>query len=294
MTTVLVVDDSTADRKLAAGLIEKGTDWHVVFAEDGAEARDRIEADRPDIVLTDLQMPGMNGLELVSAIHADDPTLPVVLMTAAGSEEIAVQALRQGAASYVPKRLFAAELVSTLERIRAAVGLEERQSRLMECLAFQESRFEIATDLALTSALVHHLQQGVGRNECLTVATALDEALHNAYYHGNLEVPSSLKESGGGRFDELARQRLTEEPYRSRRIHVTATVSEDEARYVVRDEGPGFDPGELPDPTDPANLELPHGRGLLLMRTFMDEVSFNETGNQVTMVKRRIPEGVAV
>ena len=56
---------------------------------------------------------------------------------------------------------------------------------------------------------------------------------------------------------------------------------------MVRDEGPGFNPGDVPDPTDPANLERESGRGLLLMRTFMDDVQFSQHGNQVTLVKRR-------
>ncbi|MGE0608143.1 MAG: ATP-binding protein, partial [Pirellulales bacterium] len=51
----------------------------------------------------------------------------------------------------------------------------------------------------------------------------------------------------------------------------------------------GFDPSKLPDPTDPANLEKASGRGLLLMRSFMDEVTYNATGNQITLVKRRQP-----
>ena len=56
---------------------------------------------------------------------------------------------------------------------------------------------------------------------------------------------------------------------------------------MVRDEGPGFDPATLPDPTDPSNLERVGGRGLLLIRTFMDEVRHNESGNEITFVKRR-------
>jgi len=55
---------------------------------------------------------------------------------------------------------------------------------------------------------------------------------------------------------------------------------------VVRDEGSGFDPAALPDPTAPANLERVSGRGVLLLRTFMDEVIYNELGNAVTLVKR--------
>ena len=56
--------------------------------------------------------------------------------------------------------------------------------------------------------------------------------------------------------------------------------------YAIRDEGPGFDPSTLPDPTDPANLERVSGRGLLLIHAFMDEVRHNPTGNEITMVKR--------
>jgi anti-sigma regulatory factor (Ser/Thr protein kinase) len=63
-------------------------------------------------------------------------------------------------------------------------------------------------------------------------------------------------------------------------------MSRDEALFVVRDEGQGFDPDALPDPTDPANLEKASGRGILLMRAFMDSIIFNSVGNSVTLVKR--------
>ena len=56
---------------------------------------------------------------------------------------------------------------------------------------------------------------------------------------------------------------------------------------VVRDEGPGFQQKELPDPTDPANLDKLSGRGLLLIQTFMDEIRFNDQGNEITLIKRR-------
>jgi len=60
---------------------------------------------------------------------------------------------------------------------------------------------------------------------------------------------------------------------------------------VVRDDGPGFDPAEVPDPTVPEMLERASGRGMLLMRTFMDEVRYNKAGNEVTMIKRRDDRG---
>ena len=82
-------------------------------------------------------------------------------------------------------------------------------------------------------------------------------------------------------------QRRREKPYLTRRVYVTARESPAEAVYVIRDEGPGFDPSQLPDPTDPSNLDRVSGRGLLLIRTFMDKVHHNAAGNQITMVKRR-------
>ncbi len=56
---------------------------------------------------------------------------------------------------------------------------------------------------------------------------------------------------------------------------------------MIRDEGSGFDRSELPDPTDPENLLKSSGRGVMLMQTFMDEVIFNDRGNEVTLIKRR-------
>ena len=76
----------------------------VTLAGNGREAMDLLRLDLPDIVLTDLDMPVMDGLELVQAIRRDYPALPVILMTAMGSENVAAKALHHGAASYVRKR----------------------------------------------------------------------------------------------------------------------------------------------------------------------------------------------
>jgi hypothetical protein len=115
----------------------------------------------------------------------------------------------------------------------------------------------------------------------------LEESLLNGLYHGNLELSSELRQDGGNRFQEAAMQRRVEAPYSERRLWVTAKLSRSEATFVLRDEGPGFDLSKLPDPTDPANIGRIGGRGLLLIRTFMDEVRFNDKGNEITLVKRR-------
>lgn len=294
MVTILVVDDSTVDRRLAGGLLEKHVDWNVVAVKNGKEGLLAVRQKMPDVVVTDLQMPDMDGLELVKAIHQEFPLLPVILMTAQGSEAIAVQALEHGAASYVPKRLLGEMLVDTVDRVLSLAGERRSKRTLFQSIVDYRCEFVVGNDHALLTSLIAHLQQLVGEmklftdSELLRVGVALEEALLNAAYHGNLEVSSHLRELDHSAYYDLARQRLTEDPYSKRQISVVVELSRKRARYTIRDEGLGFDPKSLPDPTDPANLERPSGRGLLLMRTFMDEISYNERGNQVMLVKNRV------
>ena len=105
MSNILVVDDSDVDRQLIEGFLKDVGELEITFAANGAEALDAMEQRVPDLVVTDLFMPKIDGLELVAQSRERFPLVPVMLVTSKGNEEIAVQALQQGAASYVPKRL---------------------------------------------------------------------------------------------------------------------------------------------------------------------------------------------
>ena len=125
----------------------------------------------------------------------------------------------------------------------------------------------------------------------MPVSTALDEALVNAMIHGNLEVSSALRvEDGGKPYRDQIKERQELSPFRERRVNVQMTTTREEASVTIRDEGPGFDPSQIPDPRDPANIGKVSGRGLLLIHTFMDEVHHNEQGNEITMIRRRRAE----
>jgi hypothetical protein len=105
--------------------------------------------------------------------------------------------------------------------------------------------------------------------------------------HGNLEVSSDLREIDGGKpYSDLIRQRRTESPYCDRRVYISLKTTREEAIFVIRDEGPGFDPSLIPDPTDPDNFEKVSGRGLMLIQAFMDEVRHGANGSEITMIKR--------
>lgn len=300
MTTILVVDDSPVDQRLAGRLLEtrtgpagaEPTGFAVVYAANGREALAVIARDAPAAVVTDLQMPELSGLDLVHLVRAKHPLVPVVLMTAHGSEEMAVQALQAGAASYVPKRVLARDLLPTVAAVVEAAQTRRDHDRLMRCLTRTEAHFVLDNDPSLIPPLVGYLRDNVFRMSgsddtgLVRVTMALREALVNAIEHGNLEMDSALRERDDNEYHRLADERRADPRYARRRVHVTARETPTEAVYVIRDEGPGFDTTKVPDPTDPANLEKPCGRGLLLIRAFMSEVRYNARGNEVTLVCR--------
>src|SRR6516162_9280916 len=84
--TVLVVDDAPVDRLVTGAIIDQVPGWRAAYAESGEDALAKIALERPSIVLTDLNMPKMDGLELVAEVRRRYPSVPVVLMTAYGNE----------------------------------------------------------------------------------------------------------------------------------------------------------------------------------------------------------------
>lgn len=98
---ILVVDDSPLEQCYIARLLEGQGNWRLLFACNAAEALEVIARETPALVLTDAEMPHMDGLALVRQVRDHYPQVPVVVMTGSGSERLAVEALRAGAADCV-------------------------------------------------------------------------------------------------------------------------------------------------------------------------------------------------
>jgi len=105
-------------------------------------------------------------------------------------------------------------------------------------------------------------QSGFGELDIFAIKLALEEALVNAIKHGN-------------QMDQ------------SKTVQISYHIVPDRFEIRITDEGKGFDPGDVPDPTTAENLERPCGRGLMLMRHYMSEVAYNDRGNSVWMAKQR-------
>ena len=125
----------------------------------------------------------------------------------------------------------------------------------------------IPSDLAAARHLQSEIEEALQiaqfpEAEIFAIKMAVEEALVNAIKHGN--------------------QMDTE-----KRVTVAYTALPDRFDVKITDEGPGFDPNDVPDPTAPENLERPCGRGLLLIRYYMTDVAFDARGSTITMYKLR-------
>jgi CheY-like chemotaxis protein len=294
MSRVLVAEDSPT-QALQIRLMLEDAGFEVELCADGREALHAVRRQLPDLVLTDVKMAEMDGLQLVEALRREQPTLPVVVISESESADAAVQAFYKGAASYVPKRNLEQELITTIDDVLDLASAQRHQDWILECLTQTEFHFVLDNNPDLIPPLIDHLQQNLRRmklcdeNSLIRISVAINEALTNAIYHGNLDVGSALRDQDEESYFELIRQRRQQAPYCDRRVYLCARESGAEAVYVVRDEGRGFDPRRIPDPTAEANLTKASGRGLLLMQAFMDKVVYNKRGNEVTMTKRRKP-----
>ncbi len=115
MSTILVVDDKEMMRD-SVGVTLQRAGMTVIATENGETALSAVASRRPDAVVTDLKMPGLSGIELIEQIRAFDEDLPIVLMTAFGTIETAVQAMKLGAFDYVTKPFEGDELIVAVKR----------------------------------------------------------------------------------------------------------------------------------------------------------------------------------
>ncbi len=131
-----------------------------------------------------------------------------------------------------------------------------------------EISIRVPTDLDVVEEAVdlvarHCLASGVApRAARFNLRVALCEALANAIVYGNRLDPE-------------------------KRVYVRVEVADEELAVYVRDEGEGFDPEHVPNPTDPERIGLEEGRGIFLIRQLVDEVHYNDRGNSICMIMRR-------
>ena len=123
---ILIVDDETNVRRVLATLLEQ-EGFAALRAASGAQALDLVRAQDPDLVLTDLKMEGMDGMELLGRLTASFPEIPVLMLTAHGTVENAVEAMRRGAHDFLTKPFDRARVIAVVRQ-----ALEQAKGRRLE------------------------------------------------------------------------------------------------------------------------------------------------------------------
>ncbi len=280
--------------------------FQILLAGDGVEALDVLGRHRDiGVVVTDIRMPELDGLELIRRASGLYPDIGFIVVSGHGHTEDIITAMGLGARNYLRKPYDFAELEAALLRegrrfsiLREESARQEKERIVGQFLTSVEgmtyylpSRMDLVPPLAFRLVGTLELMGVVEERQRGNVGLAIIEIVNNAIEHGNLglslEEKVELKTAGENQYLAELKRRSEIQPYCGRKVKVTFSATAERAELFVEDEGEGFDHLNLPDPTHPDNLFLPSGRGILLARTFLDEVEFIGKGNLVRLLKRR-------
>ncbi|MEM6929082.1 MAG: sigma-54 dependent transcriptional regulator [Myxococcota bacterium] len=254
-STVLVVDDDESNRVTLERILVRES-YGVVHAETGREAMQRLRGQRIDLVITDLKMPGMSGIDVLKAARKLDPDLEVVVMTAYGTVETAVEAMKEGAYDFVNKPLRRMELVTAVKK-----ALERRRLQL-ENRALRERLAEVGDG------------EMIGRSDAMR--TLLDEVEQVAPSDATVMISG---ESGTGK-SRLAR--LLHRMSRRRDGRMVTLNCAAIPENLLESELFGYEKGAFTGATarKEGRFDLANGGTL-----FLDEVTEMQPGTQVKLLR---------
>jgi YesN/AraC family two-component response regulator len=288
---ILLVDDEPEILEVLSDFLEL-KQHTVTSAGNGRQALDLVLADNEfDLVFSDIKMPEMDGLTFLERVRQNEIDIPVILVSGQGDLQSSIRALKLGALDFIVKPVYLKALDEALQRIESALASQEETASALRLVQEHRLSMELPSELAMIKQVISYFtgqlrdvykHAGLDGNK---LAICLQECLTNAIIHGNFEVDSSLKEEDWGKFDSLIREREADPAYGSKKVHVTFQQSPSLIQFTIRDEGNGFNPEQLPDPTDPESWLKLSGRGILFIRSYMDEVQWNEVGNVIVMSK---------
>ena len=289
---LLIADDSPEFMESLKEFLENS--GHKVFcASDGEQALQIFGNHKIDGVFCTLTLPKLGGLELLKEVKSANSHRPFVMLCPQNDSEGAINALQLGACDYLIKSIQTADLQRTLDRV---VSLHEgfNFSNSEMDYSVQETRtLEIDNDFEGVNGIVAFMTQDLPtygileQDQLFYMNMLLKEALENAIFHGNLELNSETRLENPNLFYETAGKKREIDPYKNRKVIIHYDINHNSAKYVVRDEGKGFAHSNLFDSEDPENLPRIKGRGLVMIMNFMDEVFWNDKGNEITMVRYR-------
>jgi anti-sigma regulatory factor (Ser/Thr protein kinase) len=266
---VLVVEPGSAGESKLAPHFADGP-FHVQVLDDLAEVLPRLSEETCHLVVAMVTDDAAASLDLLSDIRTRHARLPVILVAPRAGVDTVVQALRRGVTNFFPWPGDPDELRRAVRKCLRPWAISAGERSVLPRMRKTIEMDLVSSTTVIDPVFAHVYDDGrsLGFPEAvlrLNVYLALNEALANAVRHGNREDPRKA-------------------------IHVVVDLTASQVDIRVTDEGEGFDPGELPDPTDAENLFKASGRGVFLMRCYMDEVEYLDGGRTVRLIKHASSE----
>jgi len=224
-----------------------------------------LDRNPANCVLVDLSA-GDSAITCIARVRERFPLMPILALAKDAEVGDIKKAIKQGANHFVPAPEEPSNLIGTLSRL---LNFRMEHLRYIKVVPYIKSTFEaiIPSEIELLGGIVYFLTEemfkhGIIGLQQINVKVALVEAVTNAMEHGNKLDSSKV-------------------------VKIQASFTSDQAVIDIIDEGDGFDLDALPNPVEKKNLFLTRGRGVFMMRQFLDEVEFHAPGNHVTVVKKR-------
>jgi response regulator RpfG family c-di-GMP phosphodiesterase len=197
---ILVVDDEKVIREILADFLSMEGFW-VRTAEDGGAALVELSRGRYDLVLSDLKMPNMGGLELLEAIRKHTPNVVTIIMTGFGTVETAIDAMKRGAYDYILKPFKVEEVVHTIRRGLEKQKLQAENIRLKEALSLYKVSEAIAASLSLDQVLGTVTDAAIHEVDADMVAVILEDGMGGHFERAREVNPRFRYEGTLGEFD---------------------------------------------------------------------------------------------
>jgi serine/threonine-protein kinase RsbW len=266
MSSILVIDDEIEICELLQVALEM-SGHQVQIAQSATYALKCLEEREFDFVIIDMIMPEISGLEMIRIINEKYPRTLTILTTGLQTQNIIKQALEHGAYNFANKPFSLQEITNIIDvgsRIQTySFNAQIIQPYLVHQLHFVlPSQKNLMEEVAGTIANVAKMFDFPKKLVAMNIPLTVDELFLNAVIHGNKE-------------DE------------SKTVSIKVVLDAKQISITVADQGEGFDWMKVVNRNTPTDLENEGGRGIFLVRHYVDQISYNQTGNSVTVVINR-------
>lgn len=287
---ILIVEDDFGSREYLLNLVQL-EGYEVRAAVNGEEGLAAYKEFDPDIIISDIQMPVMDGLQMLNILRQDKSDTIFIITTAFGSEDYAIEALRLGANNYLKKPIKRKNLIGLIDKYKLIVESHKlaktAEGKLLKKDIVLEFRTEINHIPAIISQLISEITIKLEDSEITNIELGLDELITNSMEHGNMRISfeEKVEASNNNTMLQLYAEKLKDKKLARRKIKVKFKLRAKYCEWTIIDEGDGFDWRMIPDPTQGAQLMELNGRGIFITHFLFDEMEYLGKGNKVRVRK---------